>query len=199
MTLSAHPEPLPELSSSPLPIVELRQTWCRTHAMNQEPIFFGRTSMHRFDAPANEYGVMYLGQDEHCAFIETFGHETGVRVVDGETLSKRGIAHVRCRRPLRLVKLHGDGLARLGVDARLATGDYTLAQRWSLAFHDHPDCPDGIAFYSRHDDQKLCAALFDRVAVEVQGRALGAWTDSSHVALLARVLDRYNFGLITTS
>jgi hypothetical protein len=196
MSLTPHPEPPSDLSSRSLPLETTDRLWFRTHQLNLTPIFFGNTGDHRFNAPGGEYGVMYCGQDEHCAFIETFGHETGNRVIDEDTLSKRGLARITCPRPLRLVKLFGDGLAHLSADARLATGDYTLAQRWALALNNHPDTPDGIMYISRHDDQRLCAALFHRIAKEINAEKLGAWADKTNAKLLAQILDTYDFGLI---
>jgi len=198
MSLAPHPEPPADLGACDLPLVTTDQPWFRAHEVSRDPVFFGRSGDHRFDAPGQEFGVMYVGQDEHCAFIETFGHETGIRVVDEETLSKRGLARIAYSRPLRLVRLFGDGLVRLGADARLATGDYRLAQRWALALHDHPDTPDGIMFISRHDDQRFCAALFDHIAAKINVEPLGAWADRTNAKILAGILETYDFGLIKT-
>lgn len=39
---------------------------------------------------------------------------------------------------------------------------YDVPQAWSKALFDHPLRPDGISYYSRHDDKGLCYAIFDR-------------------------------------
>ncbi len=83
---------------------------------------FGRSGDNRFDAPDGEFGVLYAGKDERCAFIEVFGHATGMRFVEQSELAARGLARIAPRRPLRLVNLTGEGLARLGADARLDLG-----------------------------------------------------------------------------
>ncbi len=105
-----------------------------------------------------------MAADEAGAFIETLGHTTGARVITQSALHNRGIAELHTRRPLRLVDLTGAGLARIGADERLGTGDYTVAQRWSAAFFRHPQKPDGLCYRSRHDPDRLCAALYQRVA-----------------------------------
>jgi hypothetical protein len=40
---------------------------------------------------------------------------------------------------------------RLGLDGRICTGSYTVAQAWSDALRKHPVKPDGILFPSRHE------------------------------------------------
>lgn len=66
-------------------------------------------------------------------------------------------------RELRLVPVHGSGLARLGATAELASGsNYKRSQLLSGALWEHPDKPDGILYRSRHDDSALCVALYGR-------------------------------------
>jgi hypothetical protein len=124
--------------------------WYRVHQLSLTPVFFGKKGGSRFDAPAGEFGVLYVGRDAHCAFIETFGHATGVRSVTTGELAARGMAVITCSRPLRLLDLTGKGLARIGADARLTSSDdYGLSHRWSKAIHDHRSRPDGRAEYER--------------------------------------------------
>ena len=85
-------------------------------------------------------------------------------VLTWSALRSRGIVELHARRPLRLVDLTGKGLARIGADERLCTSDYTVAQRWSTALSRHPAKPDGLCYRSRHDPERLCAALYQRVA-----------------------------------
>src|SRR5262249_26221625 len=125
-----------------------------------------------------------------------FGHATGVRFVEQAELAVRGLARVRPKRPLRLVNLTSEGLARLGADARLTAGDYDVAQRWARAMHDHPKKPDGIAYASRHDPSRVCAAIFERAGSELEVAALGALADPAHAMLVASLLDTYGFGLV---
>jgi hypothetical protein len=161
------------------------------------PLHFGRSGDNRFDAPAGEFGVLYVAKDERGAFIETFGHATGVRLVDHREIAARGLVRIVPRRPLRLVNLTGAGLARLGADARLTAGEsYDPPHRWARAIHDHPTQPDGIVYTARHDPSRLCAGIFDRAAGGLTVVSLGSLADATNVALLAGLLDRYDFGIV---
>jgi hypothetical protein len=66
-------------------------------------LFFDRAAGNRFDAPDRSYGVMYLGADAHCAFIETFGQATGDRFATQHALEQRLLSVVETKRILRLV------------------------------------------------------------------------------------------------
>jgi len=191
-----HPPP-PELDGRPLPLRTLDQPWFRVHPRALSGVFFGRSGLHRFDAPEGEFGVLYLGADPHAAFIETFGHgHAGAdRLVTLRALRRRLLSRVELDRPLRLVDLTESGLVRIGADMRLCTGDYTVAQRWSAALRGHADAPDGLLYRSRHDGARLCAAVFDRAAPAASSTPLGALSEPVNRRLLADLLDTYDFGL----
>jgi hypothetical protein len=139
--------------------------------------------------------VLYAGADEYAAFIETFGHDTGIRVVDGTMLRARMLAWIDVARPLVLVDLTGPGLAKLGADARLFAGEYDIARQWALALFRHPSRPDGIYYPSRHDPARACVAIFDRAQESVSAVALGRLIDPAHAGLLEGFLSMYDFGL----
>lgn len=151
---------------------------------------------YRFGAPAGEFGVLYAGNDEYCAFVETFGHSLDVRVATRDDLKQRALSCLTVNRPLRLVDLTGSGLARLGADNRLCTGDYLLAQRWARALWQHPEQPDGLYYRSRLDPARRCVAIFDRAEAAISASSLGALSDSRHRRLLASLLDTYGIGLL---
>jgi hypothetical protein len=215
-----HPPP-PDLAGRSLPLRTFRGPWFRLHAADRDPVFFGRTGLNRFDAPDGSFGVLYVGADAECAFIETFGWETGTRLVTAAALATRRLAELRPPRPLRLVDLTGAGLARVGADARLFAGAHAVARAWSGAFHAHPQRPDGIYYPARHDPSRRAAALYDRVSVaeapappartrparrrggaarEAPGgftvRSLGALDARANRELLARILDRYGYAYV---
>lgn len=190
-----HPEPPTDLPARVLPITSFSNPWFRVHARAHAPLFFGKSGHNRFDAPGREFGVLYVGLDEHCAFIETFGHATGIRLLDQRELASRAFAQITCARPLKLVDLRGEGLARIGADAALTTGlDYDLAQRWSKTLHDHPSGPDGIVYRARHDPERISAALFERVGPDLGFVSHG--TVDADPRRLAMLLDTYDFGLV---
>lgn len=164
----------------------------REHA----PLYFGWSPDRRFDPPTRVYRVLYVAADAHGAFIETLGHQTGIRLVTTSALQSRGLAVLRSRSPLQLVDLTGAGLAQIGADERLCAGDYTVAQRWSLTLFHHPTKPDGMYYRSRHDPSRLCAAIFHRAARKVTVAHQFALTDPQLGALLADILNTYRFGLI---
>ncbi len=195
--LDPHPEPPCDLAARPLPLRACAGPFFRIHRRALPALHFGRGALFRFDAPGGEFGVLYAALEPDAAFIETLGHATGLRVVDAAALMARGLVVFDAAPPLQLVDLSGQGLAQLGADNRLADGDYLVAQRWSRALHDHPAAPDGIAYRCRHDPERLCVALFERVAPRLSPRDLGPlWGAGDDPSRLAAWLERYEFGLI---
>jgi len=191
-----HPLPPGDLNRRSLPLVSFAQSLFRIHDISHAPLHFGHLRRYRFDAPAEEFGVLYCGVDIHCAFIETFGHDTGIGVVSLAELKKRGITRIEYTRPLRLVDLTGSGLAWIGADNQLCTGDYAIAQRWSFALHAHPERPDGIYYRACHDPSRVSAAIYDQVAELFTAIPLGTLADPNNRALLGDILDTYRFGLV---
>jgi hypothetical protein len=198
--MHAHPEPPSDLAHRELPLLTTAQLWFRIHSTNLAALFFGRKAVWRFDAPGREYGVLYAAEDAHCAFVETFGHATGgVPLVSEDLLRRKSLATIEPARALRLVDLTAQGLARLGADNRLCTGDYRLSQRWSKALHGHPKAPDGICYRSRHDPSKLCAAIFERAGKLLRVTADLDLDDRNNRASLRPILDHYGFGITRTT
>ncbi len=196
--LLTHPEPASDFATLDLPIVDADKRWCRIHRRKLAPIFFGRTRSNRFDAPKGEFGVLYVADDFHGAFIETFGRETGIRTVMRKELQLRHLCLVSTSRPLRLVDLTGEGLARIGADAALTNGlNYKLAHRWALAIHEHPATVDGILYRARHDPARPCVAIFERAAGILRVQPLGPILDAKHAKLLGDIFDVYRFGVST--
>src|SRR5690348_1386067 len=60
--------------------------WFRCHKRIDGPVFFGPGAgiapRHRFDAPAGQYQVLYVGLNYEAAFIETFLRNPKRRTVD---------------------------------------------------------------------------------------------------------------------
>jgi hypothetical protein len=191
-----HPDPPVDLSAHELPIVEVASPWFRIHACHREPLHCGDSGRNRFDAPAREFGILYVGGDEHCAFIETFGQSTGLNLLEALALTTRCLARVEAGLALAIVDLTAPGLARLGADERLCAGEHRVAQRWSLALWARSSQPDGLLYRARHDPSRFSLALYDRVAPILRAVALGGLLDTTHRSLLAVILGTYGFGLI---
>jgi hypothetical protein len=139
--------------------------------------------------------VLYVAEDEFGAFVETFGRNTGIRAVDEADLLERGLARIEARKKLRLVDLTGEGLARIGADARLFAGDHLVARRWSAALRKHHSRPDGIRYPCRHDPGRVSVALYDHVSEDVSATALGTMLDAENRTILSEILRTYDFGL----
>ena len=190
------PEPQPELHTRALPVIRIAGPWTRMHRCAVDPLYFGRSGANRFDAPGKEFGVLYAGADPHCAFIETFGQETGVNLVTATALAQRCRATILPERPLALVDLTGSGLARIGADARLFAGEHSVAQRWARALWSHPEQPDGLYYPARHDPSRRAVAIFDRAAGSVRAVFGPSLIDPANTTLLAEILDTYRFGIL---
>jgi len=148
-----HPLPHPELHTQAPFILKLNvgDVLYRHHQSVHDPIYFGMSGKYRFDDPdcpaGASFGVLYAGEDPHCCFIESCGSTTGVPAVSGAYLDMREIARLELAEELRFVDLASSGgLTHIGADARLVTGSYKIAQRWSAALRLHPSKPDGIRY-----------------------------------------------------
>jgi len=169
------------------------------HKIGRKPVFFGTTQRNRFDDPQGIFGVLYVGESELAAFIETFGQETGLRAVSKSLLNDRSMSELVTARPLRIVDLDGKNLARLGADARLFAAEHSVAQAWSTALFAHPDAPDGIRYPARHDNQQYALALYGGGRCEKLIRQKGKSRKLSapeNAARLGAWLDHYELGVV---
>ncbi len=199
-------EPPPDLPARPLPLVALAGPWFRAYRLANDPLYFGRRATERFDDPAKGYGVCYVGDSVTCAFIETLPAIVDLpgRAVLGvyrTALHERGWARVdlgNVGAPLRLVDLTGPGLARLTADADLCSCPaYAMPQRWSRALHEHPESPDGLLYWARHDPSLLSLALFDdRVAGRIAMVPQGSWAEQPNLATLRDIRRRYGLRIL---
>lgn len=196
-TPGLHPAPPRDLDRRSLPLKPASGPWYRSHRIDKEPLFFGRLARYRFDAPDKSFGVLYVAEEPHGAFIETFGRDLdGYGFIDWADLERRGLAKVEARKPIQVVDLTGAGLARLGADNRLATGEHSVSRSWSASLYQHPRSPDGIAYRCRHDPDRVAVAVFDRAAPKLTVRKLGRYTANKLRATLQELLDTYELGVI---
>jgi len=178
------PLPPPNLQARALEYVNLSAGAVIERFYNNahEPLYYDRSLLGRMNAPDASYGVLYAAADLNGAFAETFLRTPGRTLLPLDLIQRKSRVGLRLKRPIRLVKFFGPGLAKLGATAEVTHGGlpYDAPQAWSKALHALPAAPDGIAYRARHDDDAVCYALYDRAA--------------PHVIELAR--DRHRQGLV---
>lgn len=202
--LAPGPPPLPpaDLHDRALPIHRCRAgtvLW-RIHPAEFGALFFGpapgRPPGGRWEAPAGGFGVCYLAEEPHAAFAEIFLRRPGLMLVAEADLERRSLAAVEVTRDLRLVAVHGSGLARIGATAAVCSGPYAVSRAWAEALHAHPDGADGIRCRARHDDDGFVVALFDRAADAVELRSSVGLMARETASTLGGWMDRYGVGLV---
>lgn len=194
--LIPHPLPPEDFNRRELPIIASQGTWYRLNAVEfSSSLYFDRTGKGRFDSPAQGYGILYVGADVYASWIECYGRTHGAKGVSELGLRQRDLYAINSNRPLVLADLTGSSLVKMGADARLSSGAYTVARQWAQAIYDHPQLVDGIRYRSRHDDERYCYGIFDRCAKNIQEQNLGNLL-TSNPRLLAEILDYYDYGLL---
>jgi RES domain len=190
-----HSPPPDDFAKRELLIRSIKERLFRIHRKQHGAIFYGCTGSNRFDDPQQRFGVLYAGLDEYAAFIEAHGQRTGANAVTESELRDRCLTAITPSRPLNAVDITGRGLAAMGADNRLAAADHDVARQWSRAVWEHPARVDGILFRSRHDPSRICVAIFDR-GITWKKKTLGSLMENANAALLATLLDHYQFALI---
>ncbi|HET8524144.1 MAG TPA: RES family NAD+ phosphorylase [Thermomicrobiales bacterium] len=190
-------EPPPDIGQRRLPIITLSETtWFRGHKAGRDPLYFNRDPAGgRFNASGGEFGVLYVGETDTCAFAEAFCHNERLRIVTEAALSRSCLCPIATARPVRIVDLStGAGLRWLGADARSCSGPWTISQRWARALWQHAEEPDGILYRSRVAPELRAIALFDRAAGIVTANCAGNILTDRH--RLGQILDDLDVALI---
>lgn len=192
---SPGPLPPPDFASRELPLetIPAGTRLIRIHRGDLGPLHFGSTGGNRFDDPAKTYGVCYLATTLEGAFAETCLRGVGARFVALTFLEARSFSEIEVTAPLRLLSLHGPGLAQIGATSAVTSGPHVVAQQWSRAIHDHPMAPEGIAYRSNHDNGEICVALFDHADDRLAPSSPQPITMDR--VRLAELLARYKVGL----
>jgi hypothetical protein len=199
------PDPPANLNDRALPIHAIDPAvdgrWKRLYGCEHaSALHFGRGRSHRFDDPEGQYGVLYAAIDVECAFIESFGDSrnyAGELEIKEEDLGRECLATITIGSALRLVDLTGSGLANIGADGRLSSGDdYTQAQTWSRALWSHPEKPGGIYYLARHDLSRPSIAIFDRARGRIAESLQGSLIANRNRHHLLDILRTYRVSLI---
>lgn len=169
--------------SAPTAVDPLVDTWPARHRIYRvHPGAFAATSFnpgggagrfHPFVDAAGAVVPTQYGSDRlEGALSETTFHDVPVsgpgRIVLRASLAGRVWSAIRPERPLRLAKLNGAGLRRLGIERRelieTPSSTYGETVAWARVIHHRTDV-DGLVWTSRQYDDSIAIVLFgDRVA-----------------------------------
>jgi hypothetical protein len=132
---------------------------------------------------AEVVATIYLADDQETALAEVL-----LRGVDALAAGNRprlyrrqvlgiSMARIEVRRELRLVRLRGQGLTRLGLrrEELIMVGppEYSYTARWAQAFYESPEEFDGIVWTSHQNDSGRALMLWEgRVDPDVDLSAL---------------------------
>ena len=157
-----------------------------------------RKTPSRFSDPrrrvaVNRFGVRYLGTSLKVCFVEAVLRDVRNGVVGdypiGESdIRARHYAAIETIEPLRVVDLRDDGPLRMGVPSDVVRGsNQSLARSWSVAFHTHPNCPNGVIYPSRLNGE-VNLALYDRAVGNVAAASTGSLFAAAGLAGVLNVL-----------
>ncbi|MER9312224.1 RES family NAD+ phosphorylase [Mesorhizobium australicum] len=142
-----------------------------------DPLGIGKTpsrfSDPRARTPQNRFGVLYLGDTIKVCFLEAVLRDqrdgvVGDLPIDERELFARSYAEIEIITPLKMVDLRDDRAIIMGVPTDVAkAANQTLARAWSVAFHNHPEEPDGIIYPSRLNGHTNLA-VFDHAIVKLR-------------------------------
>lgn len=166
------------------------------------PLGFGKTPS-RFSDPrpladAERFGVLYLGGTLKVCFLEAVLRDQrdgnfGDFPIGEEELMARLYGEISIETPLNVIDLRDDAPLIMGVPSDVAgASDQALARQWSLAFHEHPQQPDGIIYPSRLNGQTNIA-VFDRAIFKLVQTRLVPLIEA---AGLFRVLSELEISLV---
>ncbi|MCL4760063.1 MAG: RES family NAD+ phosphorylase [Rhodocyclaceae bacterium] len=146
-----------------------------------QPLYYGRDGTNRYDAPARDYGVLYLGCDLPTALMESVFHK---HQWDKDTKRSIALAEVRSRlvravgvmEDLNLADLTAEGVMAgyFGLNLeQLAGRGYTHTQQVSGQVHamlgsDGVPLFDGVLYPSRNNYPATSIALFERAKEKVK-------------------------------
>ncbi|QLH38134.1 MAG: RES family NAD+ phosphorylase [Defluviicoccus sp.] len=138
---------------------------------------FGKTPSRFSDPrrrnPANRFGVLYLGETLKVCFLEALLRDQRNGMIGDLPIAEtefhtRQYAEIEVVTPLKMVDLCEDGSIVMGVPTDVAKAtDQNLARNWSVAFHDHPEKPDGIIYPSRLNGHTNLA-VFDHAVAKLR-------------------------------
>lgn len=138
-------------------------------------LYYGRDGTNRYDAPAGDYGVLYLGLDLPTALMESMFHkhqwnQDAKRSIALREVQSRLVRLVGVLETLSLADLTAPNVMAgyFGLNlAQMASRDYTHTQKVSAQVHalrgtDNDPRFDGLLYPSRNNYPARSVALFER-------------------------------------
>jgi hypothetical protein len=168
--------PRPGHLSPAIEVLKPGSTLIRVYQRRFGPLDFNREdAVARFRPVRNTSGAVvptaYVAHDQETAIAEAVLRGVSAlnrgaprRRLFGLEVDGLDMARLRTTRPLRLVRLHGLGLARLNllrehvIDTPESEYDYTAA--WAQALYGHRGRPHGLVWTSRQNDTSRAFILW---------------------------------------
>ncbi len=160
-----------------------------------DPLGYGKSRSRFSDPrrrkPENRFGVLYLGETLAVCFLEAVLRDrkdgvVGELELEERELDERRYAEIEVISPLQMVDLRGNNAVAMGVPSEVQRGvRQSLGRAWSVAFHDHPQVPDGVIYPSRLNGH-VNLAVYDRAVAKLRPARLRRLSD---VVELAPILD----------
>lgn len=141
-------------------------------------------------------GTAYMADTWDAAIGETLLHgpSADFRFVSRDALNKRGMLELLPRRPLRVVRLHGKTLAKLGLDARFTSQlDYGETCAFAQSVFDHHPQADGIVWRSRVNNDLRNFAIFKRVDLSFAINDLGPLDSPKNFPRVRAIVHDYGY------
>ena len=169
----------PDLSSpvnTDIRILRQDSVLWRIHLKKYRPTQFNHTNRPkgsgadggRFDKNDDgSYGYFYAGSDTVAAVTETLlrdRKDSDVYRVPRSFLANRMLSKLRVVKKLEVVKLHGNGLAKIGQDSWLTACDpneYDDTREWSSCIRNWAPTACGFRWRPRHDNDRFAFVFFD--------------------------------------
>jgi hypothetical protein len=198
------PIPPADFKDRKIPIKELDlriAPLLRIHRAENDPVFFNRPNetgtRYRFDAPDDEFGVLYAAQSFDVCFAETvirgrFEEGALPLMIAESELTSRCISSLVTTGGKKLVLADMTKmLLHVGIDTRISTTiDYRGPSLWSAEIYKHGKNFDGIYFLSR-SGAGPAVAVFSRITLQTVGPS----TSLVEWPALPDFLDRYEIGV----
>lgn len=167
---------------------------------HSSPVHFGTSGQNRFDDPSQSFGICYLSESKEGAFVETIGRMAlEQETIPGRLIETNEIVQLKLKGSLEVVDFDGPALLRLRGESSVTTGEnnYQVSQQWAAAFHEHPQCVDGLRYRAKHQPEEHSVAIFERW--DAIGKYLACKSgsiDEEHRGFLADMIRKFDLKIV---